>query len=85
MHQAYSVLMTTEIIQVRDVPAADAQVLRARAESRGMSLSSYLRELIHDDTSRPAMVDVLTRIGTRRSVEGSSDDIRSYIEDDRRR
>ena len=85
MRRDYAVGMSTEIIQVRDVPAADAEVLRARAASRGMSLSSYLRELIHDDTSRPAMVDVLTRIGTRRSVTGSSDDIRSYIEDDRRR
>lgn len=76
--------MSTEIIQVRDVPADDAEVLRVRAASRGMSLSSYLRELIHDDTSRPAMVDVLARIGARSSVEASSEDIRSFIENDRR-
>ena len=76
--------MSTEIIQVRDVPAEEAKVLRARAASRRMSLSSYLRELIHDDTSRPAMADVLARIGARSSVAASGDDIRSFIEDDRR-
>lgn len=49
-----------------------------------MSLSSYLRELIHDDTSRPPMGDVLTRIATRDSIEASDEDIRSFIEEDRR-
>ena len=84
MNLGYSVHMSTEIIQVRDVPADDAEALRVRAASRGMSLSSYLRELIHDDTSRPAMVDVLARIGARSRVEASSEDIRSFIENDRR-
>lgn len=76
--------MSTEIIQVRDVPAKDVEALRARAASRNLSLSSYLRELIHDDTSRPAMADVLARIAARGSVEASSDDVRSFIDDDQR-
>jgi len=76
--------MSTEIIQVRDVPAEDIEALRARAASRNLSLSSYLRELIHDDTSRPAMADVLARIAARSSVEASSDDVRSFIDDDHR-
>lgn len=84
MKMEFSVQMSTEIIQVRDVPSDDVEVLRGRAASRGMSLSSYLRELIHDDSSRPAMVDVLARIGARSSVEASGEDIRSFIEDDRR-
>lgn len=74
----------TEIIQVRDVPAEDVAVLRARAASRNMSLSSYLRELIHDDTSRPAMADVLARIAARDNVEASGEDVRSFIDDGRR-
>lgn len=49
-----------------------------------MSLSSYLRELIHDDTSRPAMSDVLAQIAARDRVEASGDDVRSFIEDDRK-
>lgn len=76
--------MSTQIIQVRDVPAEDVEELRARAASRNLSLSSYLRELIHDDTSRPAMADVLARIAARGSVEASSDDVRSFIDDDHR-
>lgn len=76
--------MSTEIIQVRDVPSEDVVVLRARAASRNMSLSSYLRELIHDDTSRPAMADILARIATRGTVDASGEDVRSFIEDGRR-
>ena len=76
--------MGTEIIQVRDVPAEEVEVLRERATSRNMSLSGYLRELIHDDTSRPTTDDVLERIATRDSIEASSEDIRSFIEDGRR-
>lgn len=76
--------MSTEIIQVRDVPAEDVAALRARAASRNMSLSSYLRELIHDDISRPTMADVLERIARRDGIEASSDDIRSFIDDDQR-
>jgi len=72
-----------EIIQVRDVPSEEADILRARAAARGLSLSAYLRELIHDDVSRPAMAEVVARIATRGSVEADSEDIRSFIDDGR--
>ena len=72
--------MANEIVQVRDVPTRDVEVLRARAAARNMSLSSYLRELIHDDTSRPTMVEVLQRIATRDSVEADPADIRAFID-----
>lgn len=76
--------MSSEIIQVRDVPAEDAQALRARAAARNMSLSSYLRDLIHDDASRPLMSEVLARIAARDHVEASGDDVRAFIDDGRR-
>lgn len=76
--------MPTEILQVRDVPAEDVAVLRARAASRQMSLSSYLRELIRADATRPTMSDVLERITTRESIDVDHDDVRSFIEDGRR-
>ncbi|MGL5823982.1 MAG: hypothetical protein ACRCYU_03975 [Nocardioides sp.] len=76
--------MSTEILQVRGVPSKDAQALRARAASRNMSLSSYLRELIHEDTSRPAMSEVLARIASRDSVEANSEEVRSFIDEDQR-
>lgn len=74
--------MSTEIIQVRDVPSEDAEALRTRAASRNMSLSSYLRELIHEDTSRPTMSEILARISSRTSVEASTDEVSSFIDDD---
>lgn len=61
----------------------DVAILRARAVSRNMSLTSYLRELIHDSTSRPEMGDVLARIASREQVEAESSDIRSFILNDR--
>lgn len=70
------------MIQVRDVPAEDATTLRARAASRHMSLSSYLRELLHEDASRPRMNEVLARIAARDSIEVDSQDIQSFIADD---
>ncbi|MGC0145033.1 hypothetical protein [Pseudactinotalea sp. Z1732] len=75
--------MSTEIIQIRDVPADDVQVLRERASARNMSVSSYLRELIHADTSRPAMPEVLARIAARSSIEVSGEEIRGFIDADR--
>jgi len=76
--------MSTEIIQVREVPSEEVEILRARAASRRMSLSSYLRELIHDDTSRPVMADVLARIAGRTSVEVTGEDVRSLVGADER-
>lgn len=76
--------MTNEILQVRDVPTHDVEVLRARAAARNMSVSSYLRELIHDDTSRPTMAEVLERITVRDSVGADPADIRAFIETARR-
>jgi len=84
MQVVYRTPMSSEIIQVRDVPTEDARALRARAAARSMSLSSYLRELIHDDASRPEMAEVLARIASRDSVEASSADIRSFIDEGRR-
>jgi plasmid stability protein len=76
--------MSAEIIQVRDVPSEDVDALRSRATARGMSLSAYLRELIHEDVSRPSMAEIVARIATRDGIEADSDDIRSFIDDGRR-
>lgn len=76
--------VSSEIIQVRDVPFDDARILRARASARGQSLSAYLRELIHADASQPAMDEVLTRIAGRKPVDVEGDVIRVLIEDGRR-
>ncbi|RNI23161.1 hypothetical protein [Flexivirga caeni] len=76
--------MVGEIVQVRDVPTEDVTELRTRAAARGVSLSQYLRELIHDEVSRPAMVDVVDRIAARTPIEVGSNDVRAHIADGRR-
>jgi hypothetical protein len=76
--------MDTEIIQVRDVPTEDARVLRERAAARDMSLSGYLREMIHESTMLPTMSELNARISTHEPVEASPEDSRSFIEDGRR-
>jgi plasmid stability protein len=76
--------MSAEIIQVRDVPSEDVDALRSRAAARGMSLSAYLRELIHDDVSRPSMTETIARIATRDNIEADRNDIRAFIDDGRR-
>lgn len=76
--------MGTEILEVRDVPSRDVQILRARAAARNISLSSYLRELIHDDVCRPEPGAVLQRIASRDSVEADAEDIRGLVRDDQR-
>ena len=72
--------MATEILQVRDVPSEDVEVLRERASAKKVSLSKYLRELIREETSRPTMEEALSRIGERKSIDVGSEDIRSHIE-----
>lgn len=76
--------MSTEIIQVRDVPAKDVQILRARARAKNVSLSQYLRDLIHESVNRPAMAEVLERISTRSPIDVETAEIRSFIEEGRR-
>ncbi|CCI52527.1 hypothetical protein [Nostocoides jenkinsii] len=75
--------MRTEIVQVRDVPSAELDVLRDRAAARSISLSSYLRELIHHDASRPEIGAILDRIATRASVGADGTDIRELIAEGR--
>lgn len=76
--------MATEIIQVRDVPAEDVQTLRARAQSRNMSLSQYLRDLIHESVNRPEMAEVLAQISTRSPIDVDPGAIQEFIEEGRR-
>lgn len=75
--------MDTEIVQVRDVSAEEVAILRERAASRKMSLSSYLREVIHHDATRPTMADVLRRIADRDPVEVGREEIGGFVDDGR--
>lgn len=76
--------MSSESFRFAMYPTEDAEALRERAASQGVSLSGYLRELIHADAARPTTAEVLARIAARESIEASSDDIGSFIDEGRR-
>lgn len=79
----YGEAMSTEIVQVRDVRSDDVAVLRSRAAERSMSLSAYLRELIHRDATHEPLSEVIARIGARQPVEADGAVIRSLIDEGR--
>ena len=71
------------ILQLRDVDTDDVSVLRARAERLGMSLSAYLRNLLHEEATQPTNAEVVERIAVETPIEVSAEEIRGYIEAER--
>lgn len=61
----YSVYMSI-LMQIRSVPEPTRRELKARAAARGLSLNSYLLELLEQEVAQPTVADVLQR-ATRRS------------------
>ena len=88
MHHAcrpcYTEVMSTTVVQVRDVPEDVVATLKARAETRGQSLAAYLRDLLADEAARPSIDEVMANISARTPVNYTVDDVRSLIEDGRR-
>lgn len=77
--------MKTTILQIRDVDASDLAVLRARARRSGISLSAYLRNLVHQDAAEPTNAEVIERIEAEDPIELTPDEIVGYIEAERPR
>jgi hypothetical protein len=73
--------MDTTVVQVRDVPVSVLNALKARAEARGVSLSSFLRELMTSEAAMPPIDDVMAAIATREPVSYAAEDLRSLRED----
>ena len=71
-------------MHARACASEDPQILRARAAARKRSLSSYLRELIHYQASRPELGAGLERSASRAGVEADGEDIRGFIAEGRR-
>lgn len=76
--------MDTMVVQVRDVPVSVLTALKARAEARGVSLSSFLRDLMASEAAMPPIDDVMAAIARREPINYASEDLRSFREDDRR-
>ena len=67
------------IVQIRDVDDGTHDELKARAARRGMSLNSYLRELLDREAATPDLAEVLHRsaLRTERSAVSSVELIRA--------
>lgn len=72
------------VVQVRDIPEEVVATLRARAESRGQSLSAYLRDLLTQEAAMPSIEDVMADIAAREPVSYTIDELRSFARDGRR-
>jgi plasmid stability protein len=71
------------ILQIRDVDSDDVAVLRERAERLGMSLSAYIRGLLHQEAAQPTNAEVVSRIAAESPVDIAPDAIVGFIEAER--
>lgn len=66
---------TMTILQIRGVDDDDLEVLRERAQRAGMSLSGYLRTMLHTAASHPTRREVMDRVGASDPIDVSADEI----------
>jgi hypothetical protein len=50
-------------VQIRGVPVALRERLRRRADSKGVSMSQYVIEILKDDLARPTLAEWVAEIG----------------------
>jgi hypothetical protein len=84
MNKEYHDGMDTTVVQVRDVPVSVLNALKSRAEARGVSLSSFLRDLMASEAAMPPIDDVMAAIAGREPVSYATEDLRSFMADGRR-
>lgn len=60
-------------VQIRDVDADVVNILKKRADSKGISLSSYLRETLEKIASRPSLEEKLEELSQREPIELKKD------------
>lgn len=75
--------MSREILQVRDVDAADLAVLKDRASKEGKSLSAYIRDILHEEATQMTNAEVIAAIANEEPVDVTMEEIRGYIESER--
>jgi plasmid stability protein len=66
------------LLQIRDVPDASRQELKARAAAAGKSLNGYLLDLIEREVAQPTVAEVLDR-AARRSERASASALPSVL------
>lgn len=64
------------LLQIRNVPDAERQALKARAAASGQSFNAYLLGLLTKEASRPTVAEVLARAAQRaEQIDGSTVDV----------
>ncbi|MGH3499721.1 MAG: FitA-like ribbon-helix-helix domain-containing protein [Nocardioidaceae bacterium] len=58
------------LVQVRDVPEATLNALKAQAAGRGLTLSAYLRDQLDRLAARPTNAEIVERLARRRRHGG---------------
>jgi hypothetical protein len=53
------------LVQVRDVPEATLNALKARAAERGLTLTAYLRAELERLAARPTNAEIIDRLARR--------------------
>jgi hypothetical protein len=53
------------LVQVRDVPEATVNALKARAAERGLTLAAYLRAELERLAARPSNAEIVERLARR--------------------
>ena len=66
-------------VTVRDVPDEVRDELAARAARAGMSLQEYLRSMLVESASRPAVDDIIARARARTAATGVRVDAGSIV------
>jgi antitoxin FitA-like protein len=56
-------------VQIRGVPVALRERLRRRADSKGLSMSQYVIEILKDDLARPTVAEWVAEVGKRPPVD----------------
>lgn len=60
------------LVQVRDVPEATVNALKARAAEHGLTLTSYLRAELDRLAARPSNAEIIDRLARRDRRGGPS-------------
>ena len=68
-------------VQIRNLPEAKHRKLKARAASRGMTITDYVKNLLDRDLNRPTNAEIVERLRKLPPVTGDFDTVKSVRED----
>lgn len=73
----------TSILQIRGMDESDLEILRQRAEDEGVSLSAYVRRVLHREAGQRSKSEVLRQIAEDEPVDFPPEKIPELIQSER--